>query len=410
MKTVCLVTNGHISCNPRIVKEADALSESGYTTIVISAPYLHSKIKYDYAISQTKTWLHKMIIWNRLDAPILHTITGIKHAFFRCLPRIAWPYFDIAEKALGRITSKLTRNTIACKADLYIAHNLPALPAAARAAKMNRAKLGFDAEDFHSQELARSDKKSKLIEFIETKFLCRCDYVTSASEPIAKAYVDKYNIKKPKVIFNVFPLTLLQNGARVNEHQELRLYWFSQTIGPGRGIEDIIRAMGRACGVKAILYLQGLISSSYRDTLFRLATENDVDPERIRYLQACSPDELFKVASKYDVGLALERREPLNRDLTITNKIFTYLLAGLSIIASNTQGQASIIKSIGKAGWLYDPGDVDALAKRLEFLSKNRRELESSREEALRQAIDRYNWDLEKKKFLAIVRDVLQTQ
>src|ERR1700675_250118 len=37
---VCLITPGHLATNPRIVKEADALSEAGYDVTVIAADFL----------------------------------------------------------------------------------------------------------------------------------------------------------------------------------------------------------------------------------------------------------------------------------------------------------------------------------------------------------------------------------
>ena len=40
MARICLVTPGHLSTNPRVVKEADALSESGHHVRVIAADYL----------------------------------------------------------------------------------------------------------------------------------------------------------------------------------------------------------------------------------------------------------------------------------------------------------------------------------------------------------------------------------
>src|SRR5256885_1360031 len=39
-RRVCLITPGHLATNPRIVKEADALSEAGCEVSVIAADYL----------------------------------------------------------------------------------------------------------------------------------------------------------------------------------------------------------------------------------------------------------------------------------------------------------------------------------------------------------------------------------
>jgi len=44
-KTVCLIGALHLSMNPRLVKEADALSEAGYQVIVIAPKYGSGGIK-----------------------------------------------------------------------------------------------------------------------------------------------------------------------------------------------------------------------------------------------------------------------------------------------------------------------------------------------------------------------------
>src|SRR5262249_14385196 len=36
---ICLITPGHLSMNPRLVKEADALTEAGYDVVVIAADF-----------------------------------------------------------------------------------------------------------------------------------------------------------------------------------------------------------------------------------------------------------------------------------------------------------------------------------------------------------------------------------
>lgn len=406
MKTICLITNGHISTDPRIVKEADVLQEAGYRTIVIGTQYIPSLIKYDQLLVQSRVWAFKKLLWTKEDASILYLKTRLCHYFFRILPSMLWPFLNIGEKALGRMTSQLTRQVNLVKADLYIAHNLAALPVAAKAANKYNAKLGFDAEDFHSGEFLPVDKNAKLAEFIENKYLRQCEYVTAASEFIAQAYAEKYKIKKPTAVLNVFPLSMIQDVPR-QINPGLLLYWFSQNIGAGRGIEEVIQAMGKT-NDEVRLYLQGRISPEYKIKLIKLALENNVAQDRLIFLETSSQSDLFKIASRFDVGLALEPKEPLNKHFCITNKILTYLLAGLSIIATDTQGQRSLIEVIGKAGWMYKNGDVDSLAKRLAFLLENKEELKISKQESLKQAREKYNWDLEKNKFLNIINEVLK--
>jgi hypothetical protein len=63
---------------------------------------------------------------------------------------------------------------------------------------------------------------------------------------IADAYSAKYNVR-PAPIHNTFSINF---AAAPNRRGPVRLYWFSQTLGPGRGLGDVITAVGR-CGISA---------------------------------------------------------------------------------------------------------------------------------------------------------------
>ena len=84
--------------------------------------------------------------------------------------------------------------------------------------------------------------------------------------------------------------------------------------------------------------------------------------ERITFLPIVHPHELLPEAAKYDIGLCLELRTPLNRDICITNKIFLYMLAGLGVVASRTRGHEDVMRLSPEAGFLYPSGDAAALA------------------------------------------------
>jgi glycosyltransferase involved in cell wall biosynthesis len=403
MKKVCLLTTAQPSTNPRLVKEADALVEAGYQVVVIGAKWIKWADKFDQEILSSKAWDFIEIKASPKNRA--------RYLFVRIRYKISKSLFDafniFSLAGASKMTLELLERAKEHSADLYIAHNLGALPAAVLAAKRNNAKIGFDAEDFHSAETT-DVKITRMNEAVEKKYLSYCDYVTAASDPIAQAYADKYGIRKPLSVLNVFPLVFLQEAPK-KTREELSLYWFSQTIGPGRGVEDVIRAMGRAKN-DIRLYLQGTIGDDYRNKLLRLAVESQVGETKIHFLAPGLPDELFEIASRFDIGLALEQKQPPNRDLCVTNKIFTYLLAGLSVIATDTQGQRPVVESIGRGGWLYKAGDIQALSDRIDFLAEHKEELETSRREALRWAKERFNWDLEKKKFLLVIDQTLRDQ
>src|SRR2546422_9615422 len=64
-----------------------------------------------------------------------------------------------------------------------------------------------------------------------------------------------------------------------------------------------------------------------------------------------SPDSLVRLAAEYDVGLALEVPISENRIICMndlcTNKVFTYLMAGLAVAASTLGEGATLYEGAG---------------------------------------------------------------
>ena len=93
--------------------------------------------------------------------------------------------------------------------------------------------------------------------------------------------------------------------------------------------------------------------------------------ERVTILPRHEPDQAVKAASAYSVGLCLERRGVRNHDLTVSNKLFDYHMAGLAIIASDLPGLRSVVER-SRGGLLFDPGSADDLAAKIRTLYSNR--------------------------------------
>lgn len=406
-KKFCIISLGQISTNPRALKEMRALKEAGYGVVFTGAYCVDWALGYDAKIIEGEGFDAHILNWSKVSAPLVFYKTRIRYFLARKL--YAKLGFHFLERyVLHRVYPEIERIALKQKADFYIAHNLAALPIAYAAAKKHGVKFGFDIEDYYSRDALPDEENSrilKLYEDIERKYLPACSYVSASSGHISLAYADKYGIERPLVLLNAF--MPLESHVKMRDiNCALSLYWFSQTIGENRGLEDVIRAIAKT-KADAMLYLQGNISKDYKKKLSDLAVANNIRAQRIVFLDPVSPDDLIKTASAFDVGLALERQNPLNRDLCLTNKIFIYLASGLSIIATKTKGQSEIMGSIGIAGWSYQQEDIDSLAQRIDYLAADKDVLAASKEEALMIARERYNWATEKKKFLGIVEKVL---
>jgi glycosyltransferase involved in cell wall biosynthesis len=210
---------------------------------------------------------------------------------------------------------------------------------------------------------------------------------------------------------NVFPLASRPVARRRTDGGDrLTLYWFSQTIGTNRGLEDVVEAMGVLSRDAIELHLRGSWQNGYRNTLERLARDRGVTSDRIVSHAPGDPDEMVRLASEFDVGLATEPGATPNNDILLSNKIFTYLLAGAAVIATATTGQAAIASRLGGACVTYRPGDIDTLARQLHAWAIDRNALETARATAWQLAQAEYNWDREKEKFLDVVSGVLRTK
>jgi hypothetical protein len=275
----------------------------------------------------------------------------------------------------------------------------------------NRGLLGFDAEDDHVGELEPTEANAweiALRQRIERRWLSRCRHLTASSPLIAEAYRERYGVSMVPIL-NVFPLSM-RDGGPVDCSTERAsgcapsLYWFSQTIGPGRGLEAVVKAIGKM-RIPAHLYLRGWADPEYRLTLEGIAQAETV-ADRLHFLPSAAPDHMVALSACHDAGLSIEETRPPNRAECLTNKLFVYLLAGIPQFVSRTPAQERFASDLGEAAVVGDLKEPETLAQALDSLLEPNR-LVARREAAARLGQERYNWDREKERFLASVAQAL---
>ncbi len=406
--TVCLITSAHLASNPRLVKEADALQAAGYRTHVVAADLAASLRAMDQTILARARWSCTLV--GRGTLPGYAFLTFLQRGSQWLLGKgwVKWGGVPLAVTAHHRLTRKLGNVAAGIPADLYHAHNLGALPAAAHAAKSNGAKLGFDAEDFHSGELTEEQESRgshAARQILEASFLSRCDLLTAASPGIAAEYHRLYGVTM-QTILNVFPL----DEAPVQPKEPrgdgfLRLYWFSQTIGGGRGLEPLVAALGRM-KQPTRLYLRGKPADGFLDHLRELALREGLK-DVIEVLPVTPPGDLIRESAGFDLGLGLEMNHPRNRAICLTNKIFVYLLAGLPVLLSRTPAQETISEELGLAARLIDTDDAEATARTLDQFAMDAPARRIASAAAWKLGREHYNWNLEQTRFLGWIRATL---
>lgn len=409
-RAICLVTTGHPSTNPRLVKEADALAEAGYSVRVVACKFVPWADETDAEFSGRSWWPPTWVRFGPLASRPRREWTRVRRAVCRTLVACLGFRSALAKRALHYVVPELARAAADERAELYVAHNLGALPAAAHAAARHDARLGFDAEDYHRGEVREAESRTlpaALTRWAEERYMTACDYVTAASEDIAEAYEATLGIESPTTILNVFPVADRQATVPAAELAAEKvpgsktLYWFSQTIGPKRGLEDALEALP-LLDESVHLALRGSWAAGY-ETEFMARAEDLAVRHRVRILPPVRPGELVVRTSRHDAGLALETGWSENRDLAVTNKIFTYLLAGVPAVVSATKGQRRICDTLPRATRMIPVGEPRALAGAARELLAD----PGARESAATEAASRFCWDVEQTKLLDLVGRVL---
>jgi len=388
------------------VKEADALSSAGHRVrVVFTQAGLDVNRRHDRSLLDAKSWSAAAVRWarDRSGERYRYLWGTLRQRAGRLLPASAWQWTHTAECLTHRMYPELARCAARESADLYIGHYPAGLAAAAHAAGTHDALLGYDVEDFHVGERPDDEDRIRRIDFIERRYLPECAYVTAASEGIAEAVAERYHVPTPVVVYNTFPKTersALNGEVNDRDGEALSLYWYSQTIGLDRGIQDAIRAAGRL-DVPVQLHVRGSLSDEVRRTLTSLAEESG-GAEILYFHEKVPPDELLARAAEHDVGLALEQGHTPNRKICTTNKLFRYMLAGLAIAATDVPGQRTVLGDESAFSGLYPPGDAEALAGILrQWTDRNR--LDAAQSAALRAARERWNWETESQKLIDTV-------
>lgn len=387
-KRIAVVTSGHLSTCPRMLKAADALAVDGHEVHVVSTRFMRWAAEADEQVrtSRRDRWRWTVVDYTREEAPWRYAISGVRWRLYRALARYRSSSFPAAARAVCRVHEELVRAALATGADSFYGGTVGGLGATFEAARRAGREYGLDLEDFYSGNHPDDPVLVRIVERIEAEVLKGARFLTAASDGIAEAYREKFGVEAV-TIHNTFPLPA-EEPEPSPASKVLKLYWFSQTIGRGRGLEDAVEAIRRA-GISAELHLRGSPDAAYVEGLENAIRQN-VPELRLVVHEPAPPDDMVSLLRGYDVGLAIEPPVSVNRDLCLSNKVFTYILGGLALVMTTTTGHQRLIDELEGECVAYAPGDVDALAAGLDRLAND---------EAFRERCGRASWEAARRRW-----------
>lgn len=400
---ILIVSGAALSRNPRVLKEATTLAEAGHDVTVLTLRNHAAAEVFDREIMATARF--KRILLDVTPAPGASPGRVILRRLKAATARRAARHFDVESIETIGPAGELLALARRQSADLVIGHTEVGLWVAARLLAEGR-KVAVDIEDWHSEDLPPEDRVGRPVRLLretERALLHGAAYTTTVCQVLADALHHALGGRRPAVIGNTFPLQ--PDPHRGPPAEPPAFFWFSQTLGPGRGLEDFLAAWNQTKQSSRVLLL-GEDRHGYRDILQALVPA--ARRPLLEFGELVPPGTLPGLIARHDIGLALETTTSRNRDFAVTNKMLQYLNAGLAVVATSTAGQREVLAHGPDAG-VFLGTDPAANAPLLDDLLRDRVRLQARQQAARQLAETRYCWEHDRKVLLELVNQALSS-
>lgn len=396
-KRFLYILSGNISTTPRAVQSAKTAIEAGNQVDFMMVNRLEQWKKLDGDILSGLSDRYSYVRFRRDEGVFIWFLVSVIQKMAQWISLLGLKNVHINAFASSKINVSyyFALKQLHQKYDLIIGHSGMLYPAYLLS-RRTHVPFSFDIEDYHPcehitdqpQERERSRRA-----YLFTRLLPLSNYFTYASPLIGERtllLLREANVKIPDhlLINNTFVREDFEFSE--NNTPKVQFIWFSQTISYGRGLEWILPVLQRVKD-KVSLTLIGNLDSNYEHFL---ETYKDVV-----VLKGAMPQALLHEAvCKYDIGLATEVETDENRSMCLSNKIFTYILSGVYVLATDTKAQQRLLTEnqlFGRIVSQSEQGISDGVAYILEHIDEIRKGKPRRFEDAAA-----LSWNIEREKLL----------
>ena len=396
-RRIAIVTTKQPGTNPRMRKNADALSAAGYDVLVLYAFTAKWADKTDKTILQQAQWAYRRIGGHPIESPTQYFLTRLIRKWSNWRNNLDGIFCLSIRDFVNAV--------IEFKPHLTIGHNPGSLPVLSQLKSNSNLKVLFDAEDFHRGEFPEESREAEQVTRLEDECIPSLRSLTTASPLIQTAYQGLYPEVHNTTINNAFDLGL-QPEFKPLPTGPLKLCWFSQVVELNRGLEEFLNQLIPLSDLDLAITIVGNATEHVKSTLRRCVSNPS---HKIQFLPATSEWQLAKTVSEHHLGLALEPGFSANNLIARSNKVFFYPLCGCLTLFSKTPGQIDFHQQHPITGHLIDLDDDNVSTQILRHLYENRNELELKRSNTWEFAANHLNWETESKKLLKLVDSLIET-
>lgn len=302
-----------------------------------------------------------------------------------------------------RIKNKVIKEAIIrTKPDIIHANDLNALIPCYAASKRLKCKLIYDSHEICAKNNSLINKKmySLWLGFRE-KMICRkIDKMVCVSNAAADYFEKELKIGRPTVITNC--VLKSEQAFSENKNPDFEVLNHGQYY-PGRGYDimvDAAKILEEYQDIKMVIRGSGMLEKELKAKKEKLKAETFVMAPPVTIA------ELIETASHSMVGVAITEKICLNFVLSVSNKLFEYLAAGLPVIMSDIPEHRYLNEKYN-IGLIIKEDTAEELAKAVLKLY-NDKEFYNKCAENARTLSNEINWENEFSKLIEFEKELLK--
>ena len=360
-----MVTVSEMATDARVCREAETLVDAGYEVEIVC-----------------------------LGSELVASVRGVRlvERRYPAMPR----RLKLAVMALDFFLAALVR-----RADIYHAHNVPALPGCWVAARLRRAALVYDAHELYAltdrlpkRGDGRHSRRQQLEAKIEATLGVRADLFLTAGDGYAAAIAHALTIEQPIVIPNFPPLPprLVDDRLRVlagADVDDVVILYQGGFYLSSRSLDVVVRSL-LFLPQHYRLVLLGFGVTNEAEQLETLANDIGVG-DRFTLLPPVPHQQLADFTVGADLGVIPLKLMGDAARLCAPNKLYEYFQAGIPVVTTAAEELAEMVTTLG-VGAVYDFASPESLAAAVLGLGP-REALSRLGVRARTAAEERYSWE-----------------
>jgi len=370
---ILISVTSDLSTDQRVNRTATTLKEAGYRVLVIGRV-----LKTSTEVSPKRYRTLRFKLWTE-KGPMFYALYNIRLFWF-----LLWHH-----------------------ADILVSNDLDTLPANFLAAKLKNIPLVYDSHEYFTgvPELINRPKVQRIWKKIESYCLPKVDYAITVNESIAKLFKEEYN-KDFDVIRNVPLITKPFLSERENLRRELGLPINKKILilqGAGinidRGAEELVAAMSYLPDYLLLIVGGGDVIGDLR----KIVSEKNLK-ERVLFIAKQPIEILRKYTAASNLGVTLDKANNINYKLSLPNKLFDYIHAGVPVLSSDLPELKRIVVGydIGEISTDHDPKNISKVIEEMFSSEEQIKKWEANTVIAAKEL----NWDKEKERLLSIFKKI----